>query len=500
MSYVQDIARDALKTAYADLVKARRGLLVAAGVLALIHLLSVYPYLEASRSIAAVEASMADNDRLLAQITPEIERLKEASNSAGARLNDLLFAVTDEMIASFAVLRDRIVRAMQGDASPGASPDISFPPESQFDPAQQMQQMPQLQVQQMAPVGRQLSPVAPNLALQAAPNLLLPGPEFRRDDLQPILEALVAGEPGAEAQLTTYARENIVAAAYSRAQREWSERIRPAYLDALAAIELQTRQSAENAPASLAETAAALRQTVADVAAARETVEAIEITSDASVDAALGTDWWRTVEGKGAFADAVADSINERMRSIAETAESPSVAIRKSVALQEELRNTLRSRQEELESQFAEQRKQLASLSGAAGVVPIDLASFIGLFPLVVGLVLGFMLVRVGETRRQGALAATDLANAAADDADTRRWLTRRVLGGGNAITPMLATAAVAIGILAWIGLAVLQVKDAAIDAPLTPRISGAIAALLVLGAALWDGAAIRRLGGGLRR
>jgi hypothetical protein len=354
------------------------------------------------------------------------------------------------MIASFAVLRDRIVRAMQGDASPGAPPDISFPPESQLDPAQQMQQMPQLQVQQMAPVGRQLSPVAPNLALQAAPNLLLPGPEFRRDDLQPIL-------------------------------------------DALAAIELQTRQSAENAPASLAETAAALRQTVADVAAARETVEAIEITSDASVDAALGTDWWRTVEGKGAFADAVADSINERMRSIAETAESPSVAIRKSVALQEELRNTLRSRQEELESQFAEQRKQLASLSGAAGVVPIDLASFIGLFPLVVGLVLGFMLVRVGETRRQGALAATDLANAAADDADTRRWLTRRVLGGGNAITPMLATVAVAIGMLAWIGLAVLQVKDAAIDAPLTPRISGAIAALLVsvrpCGTALRSGA-----------
>jgi hypothetical protein len=48
--------------------------------------------------------------------------------------------------------------------------------------------------------------------------------------------------------------------------------------------------------------------------------------------------------------------------------------------------------------------------------------------------------------------------------------------------------------------LAVLQVKDAAIDAPLTPRISGAIAALLVLGAALWDGVAIRRLAGDLRR
>ena len=58
----------------------------------------------------------------------------------------------------------------------------------------------------------------------------------------------------------------------------------------------------------------------------------------------------------------------------------------------------------------------------------------------------------------------------------------------------MLVTGAVALGILAWIGLTVLQVKDASIDSPLAPRISGAIAAVLVLFAAFWDGAAIRRL------
>jgi hypothetical protein len=45
-------------------------------------------------------------------------------------------------------------------------------------------------------------------------------------------------------------------------------------------------------------------------------------------------------------------------------------------------------------------------VSGADGVVPLDLASFIGLFPLVVGLVLGFMLVRVGEARLQGVCGA----------------------------------------------------------------------------------------------
>jgi hypothetical protein len=497
MSYVQEIARDALKTAYADLVKARGGLLLAAGVLALIHLLSVYPYLEASRTIAAVEAAMADNDRLLAQLAPGIERLKQAGDSAEAGLKDLLSRVTDEMIDRFAELRGRIAQAMQGEPSDIPTPPNLFPPESQF---QQVQQMPQLQVQQMAPlVGRDRRRGPDVDQDQFIPNMAQRAPDLPQDDLQPILDAIVAEAPDADARLTAYARENIVAAAYARAQHEWSERIRPPYLDALAAIERQALQTAGNVPASVAETAAALQATADDIAVARKTVAAIEINSDASLDAALGPDWWRTVEGKGAYADAITVSINQRMESIAATVETPFVAIRDAIASQEKLRDKLRSQQKELESQFAEQRKQLASLSGAAGVVPIDLASFIGLFPLVVGLVLGFMLFRVGQARRQGALAAADLAVAAPDDTETRRWMARRVLGGASAALPTLATVAVTVGILAWIGLAMLQVRDASVDAPLAPRISGAIAGLFVLFAAFWDGAAIRRLAEQLR-
>ena len=75
-------------------------------------------------------------------------------------------------------------------------------------------------------------------------------------------------------------------------------------------------------------------------------------------------------------------------------------------------------------------------MSGTAGVVPVDLASFIGLFPLVLGLVLGFMLWRAGEARHQGALAAADLARAAPEAADTRAWLARRLLGGGAPCCP----------------------------------------------------------------
>ena len=236
-----------------------------------------------------------------------------------------------------------------------------------------------------------------------------------------------------------------------------------------------------------------LRKTATDISDARKGIEEIEITSDASVDAALGTDWWRTVQGKGAYADAIADSIQTRMMSIAEKASSPADAIRTSIKLQEKLRDQLIGRQKDLESQFNEQRKQLASLSGVTSAIPIDLASFIGLFPLVIGLVLGFMMMRVAQARQAGAQAAADLAGATSEDLETRRWLVRRLLGGGTVTTALVAVS-LAVGIIAWIGLAVLQVRDASIETPLPPWYSGLLAVLAVLLAAIRDIAAIRKL------
>jgi hypothetical protein len=200
------------------------------------------------------------------------------------------------------------------------------------------------------------------------------------------------------------------------------------------------------------------------------------------------------VEGKGAYADAVAQSVAEQMDAITQTAQAPSEAIRAALALPEELRDVLLRRQDELAQQFAEQRAQLASLSGTAGVVPIDLASFIGLFPLAIGLVLGFMLWRAGEARHQGSLAAADLARAAPEDADTRAWLARRLLGGGDAHAALLVTVALAAGALLWIALAAWQIAASPGDPPLPPWTSGTLAALAVLVAAAWDVAVIRRL------
>jgi hypothetical protein len=494
MSYIEQIARGALQAAHADLAKARRTLLPVAGVLALIHLLTVYPYLEASREIVGIEASMAANAGLLADLGPEIEALQEAAASAGAQLNALLDGVTAEMVASFAGLRSLVARAVEGEA-----PDAALPPDPMtFSPMQQMQ-LPQanlppepMQMQMPLPPMQQVVPDVP-LGAEAYPPAGSPGPVVDSPELRKILAALAAAEPAWE-QLIAYARRDIVEVAYTRAEREWSRHIRPAYLRALAASTESARRIAGEAPESAAQTAAALHAAADAMSEQRAILEAIEISHDHVVDEALGTDWWRTVDGKGAYADAVAQSVAEQMDAIMQTAQAPSETIRTALALQEDLRDVLRRRQDELAKQFAEQRAQLASLSGTAGVVPVDLASFIGLFPLVLGLVLGFMLWRAGEARHQGSLAAADLARAAPEDADTRAWLARRVLGGGDAHAALLVTIALAAGMLLWIGFAAWQVAGSAGDPPLAPWTSGTLAAVVVLVATAWDVAAIRRL------
>jgi hypothetical protein len=487
MSYIQEVARDALQGAHADHVRARRTLLLVAGVLALIHLLTVYPYLEASREVAGVETSMAANAALLAQLEPEIDRLRQAGDSAGSQLTDLLGGVTSEMIGRFADLRILVEQARRGELQAAGRPPepAGFPPAQQM----QMQQMPMPMQQMQMPEA----------------NMPMPGPLaepaiYVAPELEPILAALAADEPAAYDRLIDYARRNIVAEAYGRAQRNWSEWIRPEYLGALGATEESARRVAASAPEAAADTAAALLAAADEMARQRAAIEAIEISHDASVDEALGTDWWRTVPGKGAYADAVTASIEQQMRQIADSAAAPSGAIRETLALQQELRGELVRKQEELRRQFAEQRAQLAALSGTTGVVPVDLASFIGLFPLVLGLGLGLMLLRAGEARRQAALAAADLARAAPEDPDTRIWLVRRALGGRAALGPLLVTLALALGALLWIALAALQVAGSPVEPPLAPWISGVIAVALVLVAAGWDMVAVRRLAAQLPR
>ncbi|MCA8929719.1 MAG: hypothetical protein KDC18_16775, partial [Alphaproteobacteria bacterium] len=114
MSYVADAARDTLKASGVALRQARRTLYLAAGVLALLHLLTVAPYIAASKTLADIEAAMAANRALLAAVDPGVASLAEAGKRAQRRLEETLREATDDMIGRFNALRPLIAEAQQG--------------------------------------------------------------------------------------------------------------------------------------------------------------------------------------------------------------------------------------------------------------------------------------------------------------------------------------------------------------------------------------------------
>jgi hypothetical protein len=117
----------------------------------------------------------------------------------------------------------------------------------------------------------------------------------------------------------------------------------------------------------------------------------------------------------------ILDRTTKRMREITETASAPAAAIEGIRQRQEDLRSALMEQRETLESQFQAQSKQLTNLSGTSGAIPVDLSTFIGVFPLVTGLAFGLLLLRVGQARHDAARSALELAVAAPEDYDTRQ-------------------------------------------------------------------------------
>ncbi len=567
MNHIEKIARDTLTTAHDTLSKSRRNLLFAAGLLALIHLLTVHPYLKAAGEITRIEASMATNTTLVTALDSKINKLRAASDKVGRMLDALLERTTNRMITDFADLRTLVQHAKAGNFqvggptgdSPIAVPGQMQPPSmpAQMQPPQmqapnmpaqmqppQMQQMqipnmpPQMQAPNLPPQMRApqmgIPNVPPPMQQMQIPNLppqpqyqgpdpsQFPGPENLPfpgspspaavgpvapywppsfgPELQPILQAIGADNPEGYERLIEFARSTIVKQAYADAQGEWNRTIRPAYLFALKETGDTARRLAEHAPAGNAKIAAELLAAADKLSDQQGRIEALEIRHDAGVDAALGSDWWHTVQGKGAFRDAVSESIHAQLSEIGAIAAAPSASITQAIALQEALRDELKAQQARLEAQYGEQRKQLASLSGISGVIPVDLASFIGLFPLVLGLVLGLLMLRGGEARREAAQAAADLAQAAPEDRETRLWLAARAMGAKRAQGPVAAAVIAAVTVIAWIVLAGLQVAGSTAAAPLSPWLSGAIAVMLVAAATGWDVMSMRRLAAELKR
>ena len=483
MSDIRDFARDALQAAQADLAKARHALPLAAGILALIHLLTVHPYIQTAREIAGIETRIAANASLLAGLDPDIAKLQATAESAGTDLQNLLAGTTEDMIGRFARLRELVRSAMAGETTPSLPDEALLSPEEpSAPPFAQMRQMP-MNMPQMQMNMPQTQMNLPQMAR----------PRESGGKLSAVLAAIAAKKPDAMAQLTEFARTDIVAAAYRRAQENWQGRIQPRYMTALEAATASVRAATAKAGAVSPDVTSKLSAAADNLAQQRTAIAAVVISPDNTVDAALGGDWWRTVEGKAAFADALADSVKNRMHAITMTASAPADALHDIQLLQQELRDGLVKRQQALEEQFSQHREQLATLSGTTGVIPVDLASFIGLFPLVIGIVLGALLLRSAQARRQAALAADGLAQAAPEDAETRNWLVLRTLDG-NPAGSWIVGFAIAITAVLWIALAGWHVAAAPNPPPLPPWLSSLLGVALIMAATTWDLWSVRRL------
>lgn len=503
MSFVEGIARDALVGAHRDLEKGRRLFLLIAGLMALVHLLTVHPYLRISTQTEGLEASIAEKSAVLDDLAPEVERLARLQESSRERLRSTLEKATTAMIADFQSLGDDIRAARQGltmleTQSPAAEigQTDEVPPQHAEDPADpqhaasfdQYQQMPAPQdfdmPQQMA-LGGQLQ--RPGVTPAAGP----PPRVYIDPALNEILAAMEARVPDAPARLSAYAKQRIVNPAYDRAQQNWDRHIRPPYLAALDSAIAVALQAAEALP----ENSQALKAAASAMETERMAVAALVISPDQRLDATFESDWWGTTDGKAVFADAVVRTIAEQLQGEALLGQ-PFAAVGEAISQQEAVRTSLLEKRDALEQQFTEQRKQLASLAGTSAVVPIDLRSFIGLFPLVLGLVLSFALLRVGQARREAAQALYDLSSAAPEaERESYLWLGRRVLRGrSDAAAPSIETGLVTGLVVIWIVWSAVSVLNSPLEPPIGPAVSALLGSTLVIIAAAWDIRASRKL------
>ena len=447
-------------------------LLLVAGLLALIHLLTVQPYLLVSREIASIQTQLDSSDALLARLNPEIERLQTAEKEVREKITEILNRATRRMVYYFKKLRSLVKQVSSTQVSISALTH-------QFDPKDP------IPIQHQQDQRQWTGPTVEQQQMQIQRPPLEEDPLQRR--LKDIFETIRAGSPDAYKRLTEYAKSAIVEPAYTSANAEWISTVQPEYLEVLADVEQTARSLAESAPPNATEEANALRSAADNLATAGQTLTAIEISPDRHITDELGTEWWYTVEGKEQFADAIALSIEQRMREITKTSSAPAAAIKEIRQRQDDLRSALMEQRKALESQFQSQSKQLANLSGTSGAIPVDLRTFIGTFPLVRGLVFGLLMLRVGQARHDAARSAIELAVAAPEDYDTRQWLTRRVLGGSRARGPLLLTLLLALGGCAWIILAATQLNESPVPQSISVTTAIPIGIFSVLAAAAWD-------------
>ena len=466
MTVIQAVATETLKQAQQEIASARRRLFLAAVLFALIHLLTVAPYLDAARRMQELKPAIAANAELLAELEPEITRLRNAEESAAKEIETLLQEATARLVDEFSSLREAITRVTTGGE---AALDV----------------VSRLGRSGPAPMAQMNLP-----AFAAAPSISEREANTR---LASILEALADRAPDARDQLKDWARDQIVAPAYAEAQRKWEEEVRRNYLGAVDAAVAGAQRIASRAHALGTDMAASLTEAAEELAAQREKIASIEVAPSQTEELPVGPEFWETVQGKQGYARSVGDDVASRLRALTGAAEGITEPLRRTMLAQHELQAQLLDQQKALEKNFVEQRDRLASLTGGFDALPLELASFIAVFPMILGLTLGLLIFRRADARREAAHAAAGMEAGSSDDRALRGWLIDRALGGSGL---QAAAEATAFGLIAslWVVVATRSLEGAALDMPISAMLAGSLGVAGIVVPSAWDVAAIRRL------
>ncbi|HUF56769.1 MAG TPA: hypothetical protein VMM55_09445 [Thermohalobaculum sp.] len=457
MTAIADIANETLRQAQQEIYQARRRLLLAALLLALVHLLTVTPYLDATRQSQELRQEMEQTRLLLSEVEPEIERLKSAEKAVGEEVEKLVGGATERMIDGFRSLREAMAEVRTGAASPASTPA----------PVSQM------------PIQAQMPPSDASQPVD--------DPELNR-----LLVAVVDGEPGAGERLEEWAVEQIVRPAYARVEERWEQDVLPEYLQALDATVEGARQVADEAKISAPDIAAQLGEAADTLLAKREDVEQVDVAPGETGLVPVDPGFWQTVEGKRSVADQIQQAVAERFHELSGVADGIAAPITRALELQQDLRAQMQEKQMDLEAQFAAQRARLSSITGS-DVLPVELDAFVALFPLFLGLILGLLMMRRADARGEAAAAAAALQAAPDDERAVGHWLVGRAFGGG-AGGAETETIALGTGAALWIALAAYAAAGIIRDPPIPVLLAAIVGVLSVLFASARDLNAIRRL------
>jgi cell division protein FtsL len=445
MSYVETAARDALVAATADREGAGRALLVAAALLLLLHVLTVTPYVHTTAELTDLAPKIAHTKETLEQLQAQTQELSAAKEAAKSELKNALDNTTDNMKRSFRTLTDRISRR----------------------------------------IGSPLDVLANNPVQSAArppPNL----PD--EQTLTKLIAAVQQDEVGWGERLTQYARDNLVLPAYAEVNRAWKDRISSKYL----AVIDKTGDLFSKAQKTIPDEASALKDAEVLLVTARQEIENIAISPDDVVDQALGSVWWKSEEGKGAQANAVAQAVDRQLSTTANL-DKAVAAIANVLSKQGRVQAELTQQQVALEKQLEESRNDILAIAGSSAVVPFHAKTLISLFPLVLGTVLAFMIFRVAESRRAATEAAVDLADVSKDE-ETRLWLLRRALGDQSlaSLEAIFIFSAATI----WIVVAAVQIYGVSdvLRPPLPVWASALTGEAIIVVSSAWNHVNLRRL------